>query len=402
MSNAEGIQTVARCDDGTWAPDAPGPGHTASAPEHAPPRPSEVEHAPPGPGHRPSGTAPSRTAPSEAMPSEAVPSESAPRQSAPEVPAAGRTEALRALRGPLRQDPGRGDFGRLRFRLGPARGHLEAAVLSFLTGFNAVIAGEAERIDDLGEEVRGFAYEGAGMACATLDVLTLTGGRRLRALLSGQGVRYPHMIHSGAGCAYARLRLRPTWGVRAVHPLLRWLAFDGFGFHRGLFAADRTVGRRRTPRLMDRTRWAIFDQGLGRALWFHECAGADDVVLRLAEFPAGRRADLWSGIGMAAAYAGGAAPDDLERLAGAAAEAGFHAHLAQGAAFACAARLISGAVPGHTAAAAPVLCGAEVDEAAGWTDTALIALGHNAYSGEHYQAWRAGVRKAWSRRGREA
>nr|BFE83188.1 hypothetical protein GCM10020093_057890 [Planobispora longispora] len=167
-----------------------------------------------------------------------------------------------------------------------------------------MVAGETERIDDLGEDVRGFAYEGAGMACATLDVLTLTGGHRIRALLSGRGVRYPHMIHSGVGCAYARMRLRPMWGVRAVHPLLRWLAFDGFGFHRGVFAADRTVGRRRTPRLMDRTRWAIFDQGLGRALWFHECAGAEDLVLRLAEFPAGRRADLWSGVGMAAAYTG--------------------------------------------------------------------------------------------------
>ncbi|MEU8383442.1 DUF1702 family protein [Streptosporangium sp. NPDC048865] len=302
----------------------------------------------------------------------------------------------------LWQDPARVGFGTRRFRLGPARELLEDSGVALVTGFNAVVAGETGRIDDLREDLRGFAYEGAGMACATLDVLTLTGGRRLRELLSGPGLRYPHLVHMGTGRAYARMRMRPMWGVHSVHPLLRWLACDGFGFHRGFFSSDRTVGRQRAAALMNRTRRAIFDQGLGRMLWFHECAGAGDVALRVAEFPAGRRADLWSGVGLAAAYAGGASPADLELLASAAAEDGFRAHLAQGCALACAARLISAVVPGHTVAAAPVLCGAEVDEAAGWTDTALVALGHNAHRDDHYQAWRAGIRKAWARHNRDS
>ncbi|GII02663.1 DUF1702 family protein [Planobispora takensis] len=441
MSNAEGTQTVAQRDGGEQAPAVSGLEHTASealgppeAPTAARPSPGQDPQAPardrgapggdrrtPGRGHAASGQDPQAPAEDPETPGgHREASESEHRPAGPETepsqarehpsPAAADTRgpgltgalrtALRGLNGTLRQDADRADFGRLRFRLGPARGHLETSLVAFLAGFNAVVGGETERIDDLDEDVRGFAYEGAGMACAALDLLTMTGGRRLRELLSGQGVRYPHLIHSGAGCAYARLRLRPMWGIRAVHPLLRWLAFDGFGFHRGVFAADRTVGLQRTPRLMDRARWAIFDQGLGRALWLHECAGVDGVVLRLAEFPAGRRADLWSGVGMAAAYTGGATPQDLGRLAEAAAAEGFRAHLAQGGAFACAVRLISGGVPAHTAAAAPVLCGAEADEAAGWTDTALIALGHNAHSGEHYQAWRAGIRKTWARRDR--
>ncbi|GHE44242.1 hypothetical protein GCM10017673_52950 [Streptosporangium violaceochromogenes] len=306
-------------------------------------------------------------------------------------------------RGPSRllwQNPARVGFGPRRFRLGPARSRLESAGQACVAGYNAVIAGRTERIDDLHEEVRGFAYEGAGMACATLDVLTATGGRRLRSLLSGQGMLYPHLIHLGTGRAYARLRMRPMWGIRSVHPLLRWLAFDGFGFHQAFFSADRTIGRQRTAGLLDRTRRAIFDQGVGRTLWLHECAGVDDVVRRVAEFPAGRRADLWSGVGLAAVYAGGASVPDLERLGAAAAEDGFRAHLVQGGAFACAFRLISGTVPAHTAAAAPAVCGAEVDEAGHWTDAALIALGHNAHSGDHYQAWRAGIRKTWARRNR--
>ncbi|GAA3116085.1 hypothetical protein GCM10017600_64540 [Streptosporangium carneum] len=308
----------------------------------------------------------------------------------------------RGLAGLLWQDLGQAGFGVRRFRLGQARPRLEAAGQACLAGYNAVVAGEAERIDDLEEELRGFAYEGAGMACATLDVLTVTGGRRLRSLLSGQGMRHPHMIHLGVGWAYARLRMRPMWGIRSVHPLLRWLAFDGFGFHQGFFASDRTVGRQRTAGLLDRTRRAIFDQGVGRMLWFHECAGVDDVILRVAEFPPGRRADLWSGVGLAAGYAGGADAHELERLSVAAAEDGFRAHLVQGTAFACAARLISGSVPEHTAVAASALCEVDVEEAGHWTDTALIALGHNAHSGDHYQAWRAGVRKAWARRNRDS
>ena len=302
----------------------------------------------------------------------------------------------------LWKNPAQADFGPRRFRLGPARERLETSGRAFLTGFNAMLAREVDRIDDLPEELRGFAYEGAGMACANLDILTITGGRRLRDLLNGQGMRYPHLIHMGTGWAYARLHMRPMWGIRSVHPLLRWLAFDGFGFHQGFFLTDRTVGRQRTAGLMDRTQRAIFDQGLGRMLWFHECAGVDDVVLRIAEFPAGRRADLWSGVGLAATYVGGASAADLEWMALAATEDGFRAHLAQGSAFGCASRLISGIVPDHTVAAAPALCGVEVDEAGGWTDTALIALGHNAHSGDHYQAWRAGIRKAWARRNRDS
>lgn len=133
----------------------------------------------------------------------------------------------------LWKNPGQADFGPRRFRLGPARERLETSGRAFLTGFNAMLAREVDRIDDLPEELRGFAYEGAGMACANLDILTITGGRRLRDLLNGQGMRYPHLIHMGTGWAYARLHMRPMWGIRSVHPLLRWLAFDGFGFHQG-------------------------------------------------------------------------------------------------------------------------------------------------------------------------
>ncbi|MFC8914492.1 DUF1702 family protein [Streptomyces sp. NPDC047821] len=300
----------------------------------------------------------------------------------------------------LRQDTAQVDFGVRRFRLrpGPARAVLQAAGLAFLRGFDAALRARAltdlaAEVDRLPPERRGFAYEGAGMACGVLDLLTAARGRRLAALLAGPAARYPHLVQVGAGWAYARLGLRPRYGLPGAAPPECWLAWDGYGFHQGFFHPDRVVGRQHVERGLTPDERAIRDQGLGRSLWFHECADPDGIALRIAEFPAGRRGDLWSGAGLAAAYAGGATLKELEHLTDLAGE--HRAHLAQGAAFACTAHRVSGIVPEHTAEAAPVLTGASVEEAARWTDRALAALGPAATGTGHYQLWRAGIRAAY-------
>lgn len=318
----------------------------------------------------------------------------------------------------LRRDLSEVDFGRRRFRLrgGPARERLETSGRAFLEGFNETVAGPggdrlAASLDAIPEEFRGFAYEGAGMGCAVLDLMTLSGGRRLRALMEGPGEAYPHLIHVGVGWAFARLRLRPWKALRAGDPLLRWLAFDGFGFHQGFLHADQVVGCGHVERGLNGVRRQVRDQGLGRALWFHECADPEGVALRIAEFPASRRPDLWSGIGLAATYAGGCTEDELVALAElavattasradgpeTAAASPVRAHLAQGAAFAAAARLRSGLpLPEHVLAGARILTGADAHTAAAWTDAALPEPG-TCPDGMAYQAWRAGIRQRWLR-----
>ena len=323
------------------------------------------------------------------------------------------------LRRRLRQDLREADFGRRRFRLrgGPARGRLEDAGRAFLEGFNEAVAGPGG--DRLGEalagvpgELRGFAAEGAGMGCALLDLVTLSRGRRLRALLDGPAADYPHLVHAGTGRAFAHLRLRPWHLLRAGDPLLRWLALDGYGFHQGFFHADRAVGAQTVESGFGGPRRAVRDQGLGRALWFHECADPEAVALRVAEFPAGRRADLWAGVGLAATYAGGCDPGDLAVLA--VASGSHRAHLAQGSAFAAAAHVRSGLpLPAHCESGALAFTGAPATTAAGWTGGALATLGTGggvaAIFGEAagpadesaatdiaaYQAWRAGIRRRW-------
>ncbi|GHD98169.1 enediyne biosynthesis protein [Streptomyces alanosinicus] len=233
------------------------------------------------------------------------------------------------------------------------------------------------------------------MGCALLDLLTLSRGRRLRELLDGAGVDYPHLIHVGAGWAFAKLRLRPWRGLRAGDPLLRWLAWDGFGFYQGFFDSDRVVAGQRIERGLDPRQRAVRDQGLGRCLWFHECADPEALGLRVAEFPQGRRADLWSGIGLAAVYAGGADQDELRALAEVA--GGYRAHLAQGAAFACGARVRARTpLPEHCGPGALALAGVPPRTAADWTDTAQADLGPDPRTSQHYEEWRAGIRGLWT------
>ncbi|WP_219500921.1 DUF1702 family protein [Nonomuraea ceibae] len=292
------------------------------------------------------------------------------------------------------------DLSRRRFRLtrGPSRTVIENAEKSYVFGFNAVISEEIERIEDLPHDQRAFAYEGAGAACAVLDLITLTRGRRLRELLAGPAAHHPFAAHLGAGRGYALLRLRPVRAGRRAHPLLRWLAVDGFGFGWSMARADRMVGERAMPDLLSRAHCALFDQGLGRLLWYHDCASPDDVAARVASYPAIRRAALWSGVGFAAAYTGGAEADELWWLTDHAGADGFRPHLAQGCAFAVAARAQAGPLPDHVAQAVPILTGGEPEEAAAWADTALMILGHDPHTHEDYQAWQAHTRRLWARR----
>ncbi|MET9428709.1 DUF1702 family protein [Streptomyces sp. NPDC003036] len=348
---------------------------------------------------------PSPSGPSPSGPDTAASEEPAPSRPPRAVPVVPRP--LRRVVIPLlRQDTAQVDFGVRRFRLrpGPARDILQAAGQAFLTGFHAALdartlAGLAADVERLPPERRGFAYEGAGMACSVLDLLIGARGRRFAALVSGPAARYPHLVHVGAGWAYARLGLRPRNGLPAAHSPEQWLAWDGYGFHQGFFHPDRVIGRQQVERGLTADERAIRDQGLGRALWFHECADPEGIALRIAEFPPHRRGDLWSGAGLAATYAGGATPAELHRLGAA---AGAHrADLAQGSAFACAAHHVSGLVPEHTRAAARVLTGTTVEEAAAWTDRSRAALGPAATGTGHYQLWRAGIRDLYlrSRRG---
>jgi enediyne biosynthesis protein E3 len=295
----------------------------------------------------------------------------------------------------LRLRPEMIDLARRGFAAGrpDAQRTLDAVVRSFAAGYNSVLTPTTGHLDVLPHGMRGFAVEGAAMSSALLDLLSFSGGRRLRCLLDAEGERYTHLIHVGAGWAYARLHRRPWSGLRCNQPLFGWLAWDGWGFHQAFFHSRRVFSKHWVERATTSDVSAIRDQGVGRALWFYTGAEPARIARVIAGFPADRRSDLWAGIGLAASYTGAQPPEVLSELLGAA--NGYLDHVGQGAAFAAKAHVLSGAVPPQAARAIETLTGAEPSAAAAWTDACLAAVAPDSDSPVTYARWRAGIREAW-------
>ena len=337
------------------------------------------------------------------------------------------------------------------------RDHLEQIGCWFLAGlqYGMTVRSESDvaaRLDTVPLEYRGFAYEGASMARTILDGILPAGGKRLDRFVTGPAAHQVYTAHVGAGWAMARLPRALQPRVRPQDPLLRWLTLDGYGFHEAYFRTPLVVAGQRPPRLLPGWRGVadsaahVIDQGIGRALWFVCGTDTDRLAGTIAGFSASRRADLWSGVGLAAAYAGyrptaglaagpGAAslrpaargsrvaevtvpstvshetpmlmprPSDLPdgelpgsaaqeteaRLRGLATQAGpYLPDVAQGAAFAAKARHLAGTVTPHTEIAVKVLCGMTVEAAAACTDAALPA---DQAAADAYQTWRLHIRQ---------
>jgi hypothetical protein len=283
--------------------------------------------------------------------------------------------------------------------------HLEsipqAVICGFEWGMDARDQTEVEcRLRLVAPELRGFAYEGVTMAYTIRDVAGGSRGNRTRDLLLGSGHRHIFLAYIGIGFAMARLP-RPLWRMvvpdltgSPYHPTMSWLAVDGYGFDRAYFDTRKWVYEQRRPApypwegAPDYFLRAV-DQGVGRALWFIHGADPVRVATAVADFAPRRQADLWSGVGLAAAFAGGADPDGL---AGLRHKAGAEwPHLAQGAVFAARARTFSGVVPGHTEAAVTALAGLSVAAASTLADAAEVPpVSHGGVPA--YELWRNNVR----------
>ncbi|MEU1753367.1 DUF1702 family protein [Micromonospora matsumotoense] len=282
---------------------------------------------------------------------------------------------------------------------------LEAIPQTVICGFEWAIDARDQweverRLELVDVELRGFAYEGATMACTVRDAMAGGRGHRARDLLRGRAERHTFLTYIGIGFAMARLP-RPLWrrvlpdltGMR-YYPTMSWLAVDGYGFDRAYFDTDRWVGGQFRPSPYP---WQghpdyfarACDQGVGRALWFIHGAQPAQVATAVERFDRSRRADLWSGVGLAATFAGGCDADGLAllaRLSGV-----DRPHLGQGAVFAAKARDYSGHIPEHTGVALHALAGMTVEHASVLADDVAVdaAAGTDLPA---YELWRARVR----------
>jgi hypothetical protein len=277
----------------------------------------------------------------------------------------------------------------------------QAVICGFEWGIDTHDQWELEhRLTLVRPEVLGFAYEGAAMACTVLDAMRGGRGRKTAELLSGPGRPHLFLAYIGIGFAMARLP-RPLWRKvvpdlpgSPYHPTMSWLAVDGYGFDRAYFDTRHWVDEQREPKPYP---WQgcpeyfprAIDQGIGRALWFIHGARPAQVAAAVQRFDARRQADLWSGVGLAATFAGGATGEDLAGLRRAAGE--YRAEVALGMVFAVKARVYAGFVPAHTDIAAAALGDLPVAAAVQLADGTAV---HDSDSATipAYELWRQKIR----------
>jgi len=256
----------------------------------------------------------------------------------------------------------------------PAQELLETIGRTFLRGYafaaeaGAVVDAEAN-LETVPRRFRGFAYEGAAMGYAVRDGMPFGGSGHVRAFLAGRAARHDYMAHIGVGWAMARLP-RFRWPASSgVDGFMQWLVLDGYGFHQAYFHTQRYVHERYQDPGFD---WPsgdhswyanrAIDQGIGRALWFVGGTDPDVVVGLIGGYARERWADLYSGAGLAATYAGGVDEAELTRFLDLAGDC--RPQVAQGAAFGAEARVRADLLGPHTELATRVLCGLPAAKAA--------------------------------------
>jgi enediyne biosynthesis protein E3 len=300
--------------------------------------------------------------------------------------------------------PDEATFARRGFQCADAtlQRRLEGIGKTFLLGYHAAL--ESRDVDELAyslnpvePELVGFAFEGAAMGLTLLDCLSPFKKTRFQSFLNGPASAHVYMAHVGAGWALARLPWQTGQAVEGFDSLLRWLALDGFGFHEGYFHWRRYVRDLALPKRLSGYATRAFDQGLGRSLWFIEGADVSRIPETIASFPLSRQADLWSGVGIACAYAGGAGRQSLQALR--ASSGRCKAQLAQGVVFAAEARRRANAPSTFTEIACEVICESSTSEAA---DLAIRALENLVPSGGEpaYEVWRRRIQLQFSNQGR--
>lgn len=267
---------------------------------------------------------------------------------------------------------------------------LEAIGETFIDAYNTAIRTGTpydliDYVSGVPIDLRGFAAEGASMGTVVADALPFR--RACFPLLSSLLEReFTYLVHVGAGWALARVAWRRRQILASLDPIHCWLAFDGLGFHDCYFSHQHVLSGWRRERIGYAGR--SYDQGIGRALWF-VCGGsvlhAGEMIRKLAPE---RRYDLWSGLGLAMAYAGQAEESDFE-LALKCSGDGCYSY-AQGIAFACEARARAGHVPLHTEIGARAI-GFEINALAGLVQEARRCLSNGDHAQPLYEAWRQSV-----------
>jgi len=155
----------------------------------------------------------------------------------------------------------------------------------------------------------GFFNEGIGMGLFTLDLVSVFKKDRFWEFIKDKGKHHEYMAYIGAGIACGVFKILPIKKfIAKSNPTCGLLLLNGVGFYYAYFKPKKTLGNNfYVPKklLKDSFKVYSYDNGIGRALWFVHGGNPQSIQQNIDKFPVNRRAGIWSGVGLAATYAGG-------------------------------------------------------------------------------------------------
>ena len=170
--------------------------------------------------------------------------------------------------------------------------------------------------NDLPSYLVDFGVEGLGFTAASLDAVLPFTASRLGSLRAASSTATWRLLALGAGMAShfqgaIRAKSPGRIGTWFESPLL----WDGYGFAKTLFSRRKMLGKRLGLKKFPPSLIPHFQNGVGRALWFIRAGTPVDIRDTIEILAGGESAaELWYGVGVAAAFMGGVPESALHRL----------------------------------------------------------------------------------------
>lgn len=169
-------------------------------------------------------------------------------------------------------------------------------------------------LENAEREFSSIGYESASMAIAikSFEANNFPGDWLL--FTNGPGLAHQAQVYVGLGWAIAKLNIPFLTAVKKISTRFYFRIADGCGYYDGSFRNRRTVINGELPVYLPAEALPMYDQGIGRSIWYSEKADINKIAVKIETFAAGRHADLWRGVGIAVAYVGGCTDEELKKL----------------------------------------------------------------------------------------
>lgn len=204
----------------------------------------------------------------------------------------------------------------------------------------------SEYLETLETEFRSIGYESASMDIAIKDFEANSFPLQWILFANGKASAHLAQVYVGLGWAIAKLNIPFLAAAKKVNVQFHFRIADGCGYYDGSFRYRRTVVLGELPAYLPLEALPMYDQGIGRSIWYTEKADIHKIAAKIEGFAKSRHSDLWRGIGIAVAFVGGCSEEELKKLMHIA--AGHGLQLAYGAALAAKSRLMANTMTSDT------------------------------------------------------